>query len=135
MRRIIFTIIATLVLTSCGGGSDTAAADVSGSLNISGGIAGIDDTWLLADGVLTTPDGTTVALSDAQIADFRAQIVDAGFMDLDAEYLPDDPCCDRFTYLVTIELDGRVHTVTIMDGVDAPAGLSEIIETIRSAGS
>ena len=75
------------------------------------------------------PDGYTGALDAAGRAAFEAAITGSGFFDLDEEYLPDDLCCDRFLYEVTITRAGVTHTVTTIDAAAAPEALFTLIQT------
>ena len=138
MRRQRLAPIAVLLavlLVACGddaSGTPTtiAATGSSGTIHISGGIAGIDETWVLAaDGTILGPGSHVGLLTADQRARLEAAIVAAGFFDLDSEYLPEDPCCDRFNYEVTITSGGRTHTVATIDGADAPESLFTLIGT------
>lgn len=118
-----------LVVAACGGtATTTVPAGLSGSIRVSGGIAGIDETWGLAsDGTVNGPLGRSGSLTPVQVEALGDAAADAGFFDLDAEYLPEDRCCDRFTYELTITQGGRTHTVTTIDAADAPDGLFALI--------
>ena len=51
----------------------------------------------------------------------------ADFFNLDSEYLPEDQCCDRFVYVITITQGADTHTVTTIDAAEAPEGLFDVI--------
>ncbi len=137
MKKLIaLTIGCLLVLTACGdddsgGGSTTTStvvAGVSGTLSMSGGIEGRQETWVLeADGTVLGPDGYTGTVSAADRDRLAAAVEAADFFTLDAEYLPEDQCCDRFTYVITIAHGGHTHTVTTIDAAEAPEGLFDVI--------
>ena len=130
------TIACLLVLTACGDDdsgygattTSTLAAGVTGTLAMSGGLEGRQDTWVLeADGTVLGPDGYTGTVSAADRARLAAAVEAADFFHLDPEYLPEDQCCDRFTYVITITLGAETHTVTTIDAADAPEGLFDVI--------
>lgn len=119
-----------LVVAACGGTAATSRvpAGLSGSIRVSGGIAGIDETWVLAaDGTVNGPLGRSGSLAPDQVEALADAVIDARFFDFDAEYLPEDRCCDRFTYELTITQGGRTHTVATVDAADAPDGLFVLI--------
>ena len=135
------TVALLLTLSACGAdaagnGSTTTTtvpAGLSGSIRVSGGIAGIDETWVLADGTVLGPDGYVGTLSAADRSSLEAAVAAAGFFDLDAEYLPVDQCCDRFTYRVTITRGEDTHTVTTIDAAEAPESLFALIQVFLEA--
>ena len=139
MKKLMALLLGgILVLTACGDDNDsgygttttsTVAASVTGTLAMSGGLEGRQDTWVLeADGTVLGPDGYTGTVSAADRDRLAAAVEAADFFNLDAEYLPEDQCCDRFTYVITITLGAETHTVTTIDAADAPEGLFDVIE-------
>ena len=133
-----FAIACLLVFSACGdddaGGGSTAtstvAVGVTGTLSMSGGLEGREETWVLeADGTVLGPDGYVGTVSAADRARLAAAVEAAGFFDLDAEYLPEDQCCDRFVYVVTITQGAVTHTVTTIDAAEAPESLFVLIGT------
>ncbi|HAX82450.1 MAG TPA: hypothetical protein DCY40_07790 [Actinobacteria bacterium] len=136
MRRIATALVLlVLLLAACGGDASgtpttTAATGSRGTIHISGGIAGIDETWMLAaDGTVLGPEEYLGAMTSDDRARLEAAIDAAGFFDLDSEYLPDDQCCDRFLYELTVTRGGVTHSVTTLDGADAPEALFLLINT------
>jgi hypothetical protein len=136
-RRALALVGLLLVLAACGddapagGSTTTAVSGVSGTIHRSGGFAGFDQTWVLgSDGTVLGPDGYTALLTAADRAQVEAAVDAAGFFDLDPEYLPADPCCDRFTYEVTLTRGTATHTVVTMDGAEAPEGLFALITVL-----
>ena len=137
ITRLIPIIALGLVVTACGD-SDTlgtpAEEPISGAIHVSGGIAGIDETWTLAaDGTIAGPNGETGTYRDADLAALRQAIASADFFNLAATYMPDDTCCDRFTYEVTLTEGDRINTVTTIDAAEAPQTLFSLIDTFRNA--
>lgn len=140
MRIRLLTVITvlTLAVVACGdpdagAPTTTGAIGLTGSIQRSGGFAGLDETWTLeADGTVFGPDGSTGQLDAAAMADLAAAVAAAGFFDLDPEYLPADPCCDRFAYRVTLSDGTRSHSVVTMDGAAAPEALFTLIQVLLS---
>lgn len=64
-RRTLLTIL-ILSLATCGDDTTTTTdGPISGSLHMSGGLEGIDETWTLAtDGTVTSPSGETGRITD-----------------------------------------------------------------------
>ncbi len=102
----------------------------------SGGIAGTDDTWKIsADGKVSHQGqtaGTPAQLTSAQMADLVAAIRAANFTSLADSYMPDNVCCDRFQYEITVVLDGQSKTVRTIDASpNAPVELNRLVETLN----
>lgn len=114
-------------------GSAAAAAPSSGSaptasvvLERSGGLAG----------------GTDVFAADQSISDQRAarlMELTSGhrFRSLDAEYLPQVTCCDRYHYRIVVGYaDGGSKTVSTVDEApSAPCVLREVIDLTMLVGT
>ncbi|MEJ2747869.1 MAG: hypothetical protein P8183_08160, partial [Anaerolineae bacterium] len=84
-----------------------------------GGFAGVDQRWVVyADGRIDMPDGTQKQVDASQVQALLDTVQTANFFDLNDSYVPLDNCCDRFTYSITVQLDGQVKTVNTID--DAP---------------
>ena len=95
-----------LVITACGDDNDSG-----GGTTTIDGCSGRDrdrlherwargqtDTWVLgADGTVLGPDGYTGTVSATDRSRLAAAVEAADFFNLDAEYVPEDQCCDRFT--------------------------------------
>jgi hypothetical protein len=137
MRRSVALVTGlSLLVVACGRDAGTGnptttlAAGSSGTIHVSGGLAPIDETWILgADGTVLGPDEYLGRLAEDERARLEAAIDAAGFFDLDSEYLPDDQCCDRRLYELTLTRGGATHTVTSLDGADAPQSLFVLIQT------
>jgi hypothetical protein len=127
-RRVTLIVLALMTLAACGNGP----AELSGSIRMTGGIAAIDATWSLdSDGTVTTPDGSTGVMSEENVARLRGLIESSHFFDLAADQMPEDTCCDRFTYEITFKEGKTTHTVNTMDASDAPPPLSELVDLFR----
>ena len=102
----------------------------------SGGIAGTDETWKITlDGTVTHQGqsaGSPEQLTTAQMAELTAAIRAANFISLEDSYVPQNTCCDRYTYEITVTLGGQSKTVTTIDASPtAPAELTQLIDTLN----
>jgi hypothetical protein len=100
--------------------------------NRSGGFAGVDEAWrIYADGRIIDHLGREMQVSPAAVDQLWRDIRDSGFFTFADTYLPKDPCCDRFTYVITVRDGDSEHTVTTMDQTpNAPSELFDIIQGI-----
>jgi len=154
MRLIGISLIAMLWLTACAPAAPAAQPHeisplptgewvFSGSevalivFERAGGFAGISEVWrFYKDGRVVKMDKqqkTTIATQlPPEVIEEAAQcIIGEGFMDLADEYMPANPCCDRFTYRLTIVHTKGVKTVTTMDGVDWPPALAKAMKVVN----
>jgi hypothetical protein len=68
--------------------------------------------------------------TDALLTAVRA----ADFMSLDESYVPEDTCCDRFLYEITVTFAGQTKTVRTIDAApDQPEGLTQLIDALNVA--
>ncbi|MCA9940604.1 MAG: hypothetical protein KC418_18325 [Anaerolineales bacterium] len=98
----------------------------------SGGIVALNDEWAIyADGLITLNGSPNQQIAPTRVLALRDQLLGYGFNDLDATYLPADPCCDRFTYTLTLYQDGQSHSITTIDGTEGvPAELWQSIQAV-----
>lgn len=83
----------------------------------SGGFSGLDEAWRIAsDGRIVTLDGQTWRADPERVVQLIEEIERLGLPEAQGQYLPADPCCDRFTYELAVLIDGRVYAVRTMDG-------------------
>lgn len=132
---LVFLLMALSACTSAPPPTPTPAAPVGAvvvRLQQSGGIAGINDDWAIYDDGLITLNGSeNQRVAPEKVAALQQQLLDLGFNDLDASYLPADPCCDRFTYVITLQTGDQTHTVTTIDETpDAPPALWQSLQAI-----
>ena len=102
----------------------------------SGGLAGTDDTWKISlDGTVAYQGqtaGTPEQLTTAQMAELTAAIRAANFMALEDSYVPQNTCCDRYMYEITVTLGGQSKTVSTIDASPtAPDELTQLIDTLN----
>lgn len=72
----------------------------------------------------------TIAQSDYDA--LAALLAGAEFRALGAEYLPDDTCCDRITYTITVPGAAAGRTIRTMDGAQQPEVLVTLLERLRA---
>lgn len=99
---------------------------------MSGGFAGITQQWAIyADGRITRSDGREWQITPAEVEQLLADIKAAGFFDLGDSYMSLNTCCDRFTYVITVNSDDQTKTVTTIDAApNIPEGLSKVQERL-----
>jgi hypothetical protein len=124
----------TGVLTMAAG----CVAQVDGPIDyqVTGGLGGTGDgtaaLHIELDGTMTrTPLGgrPTIRLLDrATMGRLRRTIADANLPAL-GDYTD---CCDRYDHVVSVELDGAVHTVAATEGVAIPSGLQHTIDALQA---
>jgi len=100
-----------------------------------GGLMGIrsnDQTWhFYADGRVTVSDGRSWETDPEAVSALVDNILGLGFADFSASYMPEDTCCDRFTYTLIIQDGEKVYKTTTMDDANAPAELFQAIDLIN----
>jgi hypothetical protein len=102
-----------------------------------GGIGGFDETWLIgADGHVTHTGrgtGTDRQLTPDQVAQLLSAMRTAEVAGLQDSYIPSNTCCDRFTHIVTMTLDGRTTTVRTLDGAaEEPQALTNLLALLNN---
>ncbi|MFQ6000316.1 MAG: hypothetical protein ACE5LG_01445 [Anaerolineae bacterium] len=99
----------------------------------SGGLAGVSESWFIyEDGRVVYQEemkgeSATGEIEAQELAGLLALIEETGFFSFSDSYLPQNICCDRFSYGITVFKDGQSKTVTTVDGAEAPEGLWTII--------
>jgi hypothetical protein len=125
--------------------SDTATATTTATqpavatpiviLQRSGGITGHTVTFTInGDGTIVT-DAETFQPRDgvASAAILQEQLLTTGIFDVSpGVYVPNNTCCDRYSYELTLSKDGqRYHYITIDGAEEAPEALFEAISLIQ----
>jgi hypothetical protein len=139
----------SLLLAGCGGAEETAAPPLSAPLQEaapaaeeptldlqiegtpllilrrSGGFAGQEDEWwLYGDGrIINHRDNQVQQVAAAEVTTLHQDMLNGGFFNLAPDYMPADPCCDRFTYEVTLIEGENRHTVVTMDDTESTPDL------------
>jgi hypothetical protein len=141
MKRIYWSLLFVLLVgAACGSLTNSGAIDEPGAVSDavviygrSGGFAGLQQEWTIyPDGRIEFPDGSQKQVDAAQAQALFDTIQTANFQSLNAAYLPEDTCCDLFTYTVTLQTGDEKYTVTTMDEApDVPIELTAVLQTIN----
>ncbi|MCB8966636.1 MAG: hypothetical protein H6660_07040 [Ardenticatenaceae bacterium] len=111
------------------------AADVALVYQRAGGLAGISANeymWTFyTDGRVISSDGRSWEIAPEVISNLVGDMKNLGFFGLDENYIPEDTCCDRVFYAITLNTDEQAYTVFTLDGVDMPSALSNSIDEIN----
>ncbi|GGQ85316.1 protealysin inhibitor emfourin [Couchioplanes azureus] len=124
-----FAIVATAVVAMIAANpaaAVTVPATESITVTRSGGFAGRTETFAV--------DQTNQDRQAQRALDLAAQ---PQFRRLAPEYLPENPCCDRFTYHVLAQYSGGAQkTVVTMDDVEnTPPVLMQVIDMVVASGT
>jgi hypothetical protein len=100
----------------------------------SGGIAGMDESWLVyEDGRIEGPDGLVSNSEPAQVEQLLADLEEAGFFGLDSQTTPENPCCDRYVYVLTVRAGEQAQQMTAVEAVESvPAELWDSLEIVQA---
>jgi hypothetical protein len=127
-------------LVACSGGASTlpSGTPVEVSFVVEGGIAGIQERLEVSrDGALSLlRDGRPAGEGRLEAESLRRLhdlVACPAFRALAPRYLPANPCCDRFTYTVSVARPEGTQSVTTMDGVTWPRPLAEAIALLQRA--
>jgi hypothetical protein len=98
----------------------------------SGGFAGLQQEWTIhADGRIDLPDGSRKQVDAARVQSLFDTIQTANLQTLNESYLPENDCCDLFTYTLTVQTGSNTQTITTMDGAsNMPEELTAVFQTI-----
>ncbi len=104
----------------------------------SGGIAGVDETWLFyADGRVEHTGrgpGRAQSLNASQLDALMKAARSPEVAALKESYVPANTCCDRFLYEITLVVDGQTKTVRTLDAApDQPPALTDLLDAIATA--
>jgi hypothetical protein len=92
-------------------------------LERSGGFAGTHDTFVV---------GPSTAGGERP----RQLASSPDFLRLRGSYQPENPCCDRFSYLLTVTYrDGHRKTISTVQGTTAPKILWAVITGVEQVGT
>jgi len=120
------------------GGPEPVATSVAVTFLVEGGIAGrMQRLEVAPDGSLALfnrdrPAGTG-QLDAETLERLHALVQSEAFRGLDRRYVPEDTCCDRFSYTVRVERADGEQAVSTLDGAAWPPPLGEAIEILREA--
>ena len=132
------SVLSMIFLAACAGANgapnepEAQASSWRIELTTSGGFGGrgagnytIDSSGVLA---LTTMNGRscTFQLEPAEIARFSQLLAASDPPSWSPSYMPEERCCDRIEYRLTIERDGTHTTEWIDDPAPMPEGLTKL---------
>ena len=108
----------------------------------SGGIAGdVVKYFIYPDGQVEKRTGLPepsqpielVVMAPEQVGPFVQELKNLGFTELAGDYVPEDTCCDRFSYMVTLRVQDEIYTIHALDDAEGtPEGVWEIIDTVQN---
>jgi hypothetical protein len=119
-------------------GPGPVAASVAVTFVVEGGIAGSSERLEVApDGSLALFDHDrrvgTGQLAPQVLERLQGLVQSGAFRDLEPRYVPENPCCDRFSYTVRVVRTGGEQSVSTIEGADWPAPLGEAIQILSQA--
>lgn len=103
------------------------------SFHRAGGFAGLDEQWLIyANGRVKAPDGSEQQVDVEAVQALLETITVNDFFGLEDSYIPEETCCDRITYEITVQMDGNVKTVQTIDGAEQPEQLTQVLSAVNN---
>ena len=108
----------------------------------SGGIAGeLLTVRIYADGTIERALGEpspdlpveTAVVDPALVETLLTELAEAGYFGLERSYLPEDTCCDRYLYLISVQGDDSVQTVEALEATEnSPTALWQSVALIET---
>jgi hypothetical protein len=116
------------------GGAGEIPADAAIVFRREGGMEGLMEEWTIyQDGRIVDAAGNEFQVPAAVVEGLVTTAGSSGFFEMDASYMPLDPCCDRFTYWLTVRQGDQVHTVQAIDAEESvPAAFWTIVAAVQS---
>jgi len=85
----------------------------------SGGIQGLDETYMIySDGRITSTAGGEWTVPPEEVQQLLAQIVQTGLFESKQSGPKTVPCCDRFSYTLTVRFEGQTYIFQTYDGAE-----------------
>ncbi|NHZ71819.1 MAG: hypothetical protein GWP17_01885 [Aquificales bacterium] len=84
------------------------------------------------DGRIVGSDGNAWQVDPKTIESLVNEIATSGFAQLDNSYIPEDTCCDRATFVITMQAAGQTHTVETLEDADMPQSLEDNLQKINN---
>jgi hypothetical protein len=99
-----------------------------------GGFAGLDEEYMIyADGRVTAKDGGHWQASPDQVSELIGTIKSLGFFKIEASHVSIVPCCDRFSYELTVVAGDLANSAATYDGApSAPSALQSSIQAVTN---
>lgn len=100
----------------------------------SGGVAGVDEVYTIyADGRIVNAKGREWFVSPQEVARLAEGIMQVGFFQAQEVGSSIAPCCDRFSYTLTVSLAGQTHTIHTYDGAgDLPEAIQRAFDDVAA---
>jgi hypothetical protein len=116
-----------------------AEANLEGAVLLyerTGGLKGIGPSewnWrFYADGRIVGSDGREWQVPPTEVEKLVNDLLALGFADFEASYIPEDTCCDRITHTLTVQQDGQVYQVSVLELAEAPAELFQAVDMVNN---
>jgi len=102
-------------------------------LTRSGGFSGKTEEWIIyVDGRITHNSAEVAHATPAEVEGLMQTIDQLGFFSLQGSYMPQNTCCDRFTYVLNVTNGGKANKVTFLEGTpDLPPGLWQATDAVN----
>jgi hypothetical protein len=82
--------------------------------------------------VVVSPSGEETTVAEEDVAALLKDIEDLGFFEMKSSYGMLSTCNDCYTYTLTVQSDGEVHTVSAVEGVEgAPDEFWQIVDEVN----
>ncbi len=100
----------------------------------SGGYAGLDEEFTIyANGHITAKDGREWWVEPAAVEQLQKEFESLGFFDLAPNYVPKNPCCDLFSYELSVNSGDHNAKVSTVDGAPgAPDQLWQMLDLVQN---
>lgn len=110
-------------------------ADGAIVLRREGGIAGIQEQWTVyQDGRVVDLEGNEFQVPTELVDSLTVTAESAGFFELPDSFIPENPCCDRFTIWLGVRRGENVHVVTAVEGTEeVPPAFWQLVDTVQVA--
>jgi hypothetical protein len=94
----------------------------------------LDETYVIySDGRITSGDGSEWQVSSQDVQRLLQKIEQAGFWEAEQPGKIIVPCCDRFSYTLTVSMGDKTHTGQTYDGaLDQPAAIQNAVGAVEA---
>ena len=133
--HIILLLVALLGLAACRpdeASSRAVSTDIVLTYQREGGIAGITQEWVIyPDGHIIGPGDQEMKVPPQEVIALLAEAAEIESSSLQESYIPEDACCDQFTYTITIKVGDQETTIQTSDGAEQPEQLTFLLTSIE----
>jgi len=115
---------------------DVKSPEMGGAVIVlerSGGFAGTTEKYTIyPDGRVVAPNGEESMMAEEDVNTLLKDIEDMGFFEMKGSYGMLSTCNDCYTYTLTVQANGEVHTVSAVEGVSGtPDEFWQIIDEVN----